>query len=201
MAWVDMEYISHVRGEAGQKRLEAAFLRDCVCSPSTHVPLEKALEAAEKLLQGELFKFVGGSAQGTVLAAQKLLASVHSNKAPVPVPSPTPFLAEVWAKLPLFFRKEHKGPSTTDGCEKPPAVQSLCGVPALTALWDQLKETGAGNVTLSDFQPLETYASWLSPAMNKDVLAHKTVHQEGVLGKSQTKSKSGQERGQQTQGS
>ena len=188
MSFVDLEYISHVRGEAGQKRLEDIFCQDCLSSESNYKTAEEAVKNADKLMEGELYAFVGSAAQGSIEAAHKMISAVATGKAPVAVPQPTPFLTCVWARLPFFFKKDPTGQNTDTNASDSSSNPGLFGVKALEAQWNDISKVDEDKLELASFQDLEIFAAWLTSSTRDEIAKLKTA----VIRKSCRKFKAGQ---------
>ena len=169
MSFVDIQYMAHARGDAGRKRLEEAFMNECLCTSVKHITVDEALQKATKLIEGDLYKFVGGAAQGVINAAHNLLVQIQGGRAPAVVPEPTPFLASVWAKLPAFYRTKMQ--QTSDASNSNDGY--LVGTAALQAHFEAMKSAGVDSVQLADFVPLEVYAPFLDVSLVRELSAMK----------------------------
>ena len=161
--WLDLEFLKHVFGEGGAKRLHDRFLQTCLPDEQTCITVAGAMGAAGKLLHSDLFKFVSASSQGSVKAAISLLQQLHLGQCPMTVQQPTAFLAEVWRRLAFFVKAETAAGTGGEPTSAEVTKQTLYGTKALLAKWEPLKTKAASELQLAGLEVFSMYA-WLLPA-------------------------------------
>eukprot|EP00971_Amphidinium_carterae_P145369 2880582-Amphidinium_carterae.1 len=151
--WIDYEFLKHVSGEGGRKRLEQKFVDECLPGVGEVMSLATASERCTAICKSDLFSFCGSAAQGSVKAASKLIADLNLGLSPVRSDKSSEFLEKVWQLLPRFVVDPVPG---SDGAE---SAKPVFGKQALDRMWATVSKKK--DATLGDFRFLGSFSHLL----------------------------------------
>eukprot|EP00971_Amphidinium_carterae_P336454 6472834-Amphidinium_carterae.1 len=166
-AWftIDMALLRVMTGIGGLQRVHKSVLE---LLPADGVPknVETVLAEVKTLQNGELVKYSGAQAKGDVAAAVEVLAQISCKLMPSRVDAPSPFMLQLWQKLPLFATVEIPPLEATSSDDK----KLLMGQAAVDKMWETLKSTPEAQLRQSDVDALGIWAYLLS---SEAALRHK----------------------------
>eukprot|EP00971_Amphidinium_carterae_P343110 6482683-Amphidinium_carterae.1 len=102
LAVIDVEFLKHVTGQGGSKQVEKMFADACMASETKDISITKARAEAQKIVDGELYKYVSPAAHGTMEALCECLSKIEKDTAPQKFSNGGEFAVRVWNGLQWF---------------------------------------------------------------------------------------------------
>ena len=171
-AAIDLAFINGMCGESGRRKVEDLYLKKCVPSAKNLLSVDTAVKNSQSMVESSMLQCMGSSCQGSISAAHSMLCAIQKGLPPCVDSDSTDFLKNVFSgtqyfavytsgKQPVYG---DSGVLSTTGLAEP----VLTGQDAVQALWKDVADKSAKDLTLAQMEPFVTFRRFLNDQQRKD---------------------------------